>query len=106
VSSVAAADYDTIIDWEIPAPYPTSLRDPTEFGPVNTVQPETTKTETAKIEKLSIKGILYSKDNPSVVIGNQIVHEGEKIRDVTVIKISKDSVEFEKNGRRWIQKVQ
>ena len=33
-SSVATADYSNEIDWEIPAPYPTTLRDPMRLDPV------------------------------------------------------------------------
>ena len=73
------------------------------LGPVATAQ--TGQTETEKKIKIIVKGILYTEDNPSVVIGNQIVHEGETIRGVSVIKISQDSVEFEMNGKRWTQKV-
>jgi len=97
---VVTAGANTKIDWEIPAPYPTTLRDPMRLVPAATAQ-----TETRKTIKLIIKGILYTEDNPSAVIGNQIVHEGETIRGVSVIKISKDSVEFEMNGKRWTQKV-
>jgi len=102
VSSVATADSNNKIDWDIPALYPTTLRDPMQLGQVATAQ---TETETRTFVKLIVKGILYAEDNASAVIGNQIVHEGEKIRGVTVVKISKDSVEFEMNGKRWIQKV-
>jgi hypothetical protein len=102
-SGVATAGANTKIDWEIPAPYPTTLRDPMRLGPVETDQ--TGQTETRKTIKLIVKGILYSEDNPSAVIGNSIVHEGETIRGVSIIKISQDSVEFEMNGKRWTQKV-
>jgi len=107
ISSVATADSNTKIDWEIPAPYPTTLRDPMQLGQVATAQTETeTETETRTFVKLIVKGILYAEDKASAVIGNQIVHEGEKIQGMTVIKIGKDSVEFEMNGKRWTQKVQ
>jgi outer membrane biosynthesis protein TonB len=97
---VVTAGAYTKIDWEIPAPYPTTLRDPMRLVPV-----EIPQTEISKTLKLIVKGILYSEDNPSAVIGNQIVHEGETIRGVSVIKISQDSVEFEMNGKRWTQKI-
>ena len=97
---VVTAGANTKIDWEIPAPYPTTLRDPMRLVPV-----EIPQTEISKTIKLIVKGILYSEDNPSAVIGNQIVHEGDTIRGVSVIKISYDSVEFEMNGKRWTQKV-
>ena len=97
---VVTAGANTKIDWEIPAPYPTTLRDPMRLVPV-----EIPQTEISKTIKLIVKGILYTEDNPSAVIGNSIVHEGETIRGVSVIKISPDSVEFEMNGKRWTQKV-
>jgi hypothetical protein len=107
VSSVVAAGSNTKIDWEIPAPYPTTLRDPIRLGPVENAQTETeTETETRTLVTLIVKGILYSEDKASAVIGNQIMYEGEQIQGVTVVKISKDSVEFEMNGKRWTQKVQ
>jgi len=86
------------IDWQIPELYPTTLRDPMQFGSVTTTQDGT--------GKLIVKGIVYSENNPSAVIGNQIVHEGEKVLGATIVKINKDSVEFEMNGKRWTQKVQ
>jgi len=99
----ATADSNTKIDWEIPAPYPTTLRDPMRLGPVTTTQAET---EVSTIAKLIVKSILYTEDNQSAVIGNQIMHEGEEIRGATIVKINKDRVEFEMNGKRWTQKVQ
>ena len=87
-----------IIDWQIPEAYPTTLRDPMQFGKV----PTDTQTDTDNIE---IKGILYSEENPSAIIGTEIVHEGGTVSGATVIKINKDSVEFERDGKRWTQKV-
>jgi len=105
-SGVATAGANTKIDWEVPAPYPTTLRDPMRLVPVEIPQTgQTGQTETRKTIKLIVKGILYSEGNPSAVIGNSIVHEGETIRGVSIIKISIDSVEFEMNGKRWTQKV-
>ena len=105
-TGLVTAGANTKIDWEIPAPYPATLRDPMRLVPVEIPQTEQTgQTETKKIIKLIVRSILYS-DNPSAVIGNQIVHEGEKIRGVSIIKISKDNVELEMNGKTWTQKVQ
>ncbi len=89
------------VDWQRPAPYPTELRDPTQFGFVKTAQ-----AAQAEISRVTVRGIVYSEDRPSAVIGTQIVHEGEEVMGATVIKINKDSVEFEMNGKRWTQKVQ
>ena len=96
-SKAIAAATDTIV-WQIPPPYPTTLRDPMRLGSVTTI----TQSE---IRKIIVKGIVYSKDNPSAIIGTEIVHEGSKVSGATVVKINKDSVEFEMNGKRWTQKV-
>jgi hypothetical protein len=52
-----------------------------------------------------VGGIVYSS-KPSILIGRKIVHEWDTIQGVTVIKIYKDKVKFQKNGKRWEQKVQ
>jgi len=96
-ANAAAASKDKI-DWQIPEPYPTTLRDPTRFGPVSIAQ--------AGTGRLIVKGIVYSEDNPSAVIGTQIVCEGDKILGATVVKINKDSVEFEMDDKGWTQRVQ
>ena len=86
------------IEWQIPALWPTVLRDPMRFGSAATGQ--------AGASGLIVKGILYSEDNPSAAIGTQIVHEGDKVLGATVVKINEDSVEFEMDGKNWTQKVQ
>jgi len=37
-----------------------------------------------------VTAIIYSEDKPSAVIGNQIVHEGDTLRGINVVKIYKD----------------
>jgi len=53
-----------------------------------------------------ITGIVYAEEKPSAIIDGQIVHEGETIHNVTVAKIHRDKIEFQKNDKRWKQKVQ
>lgn len=53
-----------------------------------------------------VTGILYSADKPSAIVDRKIVHEGDTIHGVTVVKIFRDKVVFEKKGRGWDQKVQ
>ena len=57
-------------------------------------------------DKLVVKGIVYSEDNPTAIIGIQIFHEDDSIDGTQIIKINKDSVEFHKNEEKWIQKVE
>jgi hypothetical protein len=97
-SSNATAAVDKRQQWQIPEPYPESLRDAMQFN----------ATDAASITRglVSVRGIVYSEDNPSAVVSNEIVHEGDEIAGATVVKIYKDRVEFEMNGKTWIQKVE
>jgi len=56
--------------------------------------------------RLKVRGIAYSYDRPSAVIGTTIVHEGDVVLGATIVRISRASVEFEVNGETWAQKVQ
>ena len=94
----AVAIPDKRTDWQIPEPYPENLRDPMQIG--------STAVESVSTAGLIVRGIAYSKDSPFAIIGSQIVKEGDKVLGATVIKINTDSVEFEINGERRIQKVQ
>ena len=51
-----------------------------------------------------ISYIVGTEDNHSALIGTKLVREGDIIDGVTVVKIYKDEVEFEKDGKRWTQK--
>jgi len=53
-----------------------------------------------------VAGITYSEERPLAVIDEKVVHEGDTIHGVRIVKIYRDKVEFEKNGQRWNQKVQ
>ena len=52
-----------------------------------------------------VKGILCVPGSSSAVIDTQIVYEGESIYGVKVVNIERSTVEFEKNGKRWKQRV-
>jgi type II secretory pathway component PulC len=53
-----------------------------------------------------VTAILYSNDTPTVLIEDQMLHEGDTIHDVKVMNIMEDKVQFDKQGERWEQKVQ
>jgi len=101
-SVVKTADSGSRISWQAPPPYPENMRDPMQL--VQAAAPA--ETVVAEENKLAVKGIVYSTDNPSAVIGTQIVHQGDEVSGVTILKISEDSVEFEADGKKWTQKVQ
>jgi len=49
---------------------------------------------------MQVTAILYS-DSSSCIIDGEIVKEGQTVRGATVVKIHRDKIEFEKDGRRW-----
>ncbi len=102
-TGVASAGLNDQIDWKIPEPYPTTLRDPMQLGPVVT---GTNQAESRELVKIIVKSILYSEDNSSAIISNRILHEGDQIQGASIAKINKDSVEFEMNGKKWSQGIQ
>jgi len=52
-----------------------------------------------------VTGILYTIENSSAVVDGQVVHEGDTIYGVKVVKIERSTVEFKKHGDRWRQRV-
>jgi hypothetical protein len=94
-----SVDSDYKINWQIPKPYPATLRDPMKFN---------VKTDDIQVEagELIVKGIVYAEDQRSAIIGTEIVHEGDIVSGAVVVKINLDSVELERNAKRWVQKVQ
>ena len=94
------------IDWTIPEPLPTDMRDPIKFG--TSSSKDTVKQTSAGNEStgmMDVKSILYSEDKPSVVIGNRLVYINQKVNGATVVEIHKDYIVFERDGKQWSQKV-
>jgi CheY-like chemotaxis protein len=64
-----------------------------------------TTREVIKPQAGTIVGILSGKGKPCALISVELVHEGDVRNGVKVVRIDKDEIEFEKDGRRWTQKV-
>jgi len=56
-------------------------------------------------QKGLVGSIVYNESRPSSLINDQIIHEGDIIDGVTIIRIHEDKVEFEKNGKHWTQEL-
>ncbi len=88
----------TEIEWERPSPYPANLRDPmkkfSSSGALATVAGD-----------IVVRGIVWSEDSPAAVIGTQIIYQGQTVQGTKILQITEDSVEFEKDGKKWVQKV-
>ena len=53
-----------------------------------------------------VTAILYCDDEPTVLIEDQVLHEGDAIHDVKIVNITAEMVQFDKQGEKWEQKVQ
>jgi len=92
-SSAAVSDE---VKWQAPEPYPTDLRDPMKIY-------RTTEVHDTDQDNLFINGIVHSYDKPSVIIGDKIVHVGDRIGNTVITKITLNGVEFESDGKKWTQ---
>ena len=103
----AALNANIEIDWRIPPVYDPDLRDPMQLTPPR----EKVRNEPIQIEEVTprveflVTGILYSQEEPTAIVNTRVVREGQQLSGATVVKIKRDSVEFEMNGRRWRQTV-
>lgn len=55
--------------------------------------------------KVVVTAIVYGEENASAIVSDKIVHEGDIIDDCKVVKIYRDKVEFEKDGKRFTKHV-
>lgn len=95
------------IDWQIPDPLPATLRDPIKLpdrSPANNTEPNGTPAG-PKTGLINVRDIIYSKDKPSAFMNGRIVYVGDKIGDTTIVQINRDNVEFEKDGKTWVQNI-
>lgn len=106
--AAARTDSGGEIDWKLPAPYAAALRDPMQVDLLAAARAKAQSPAAVEpeAEELIVKSILHSQSKPSAVIGAQIVHEGDTIFGATIVIIHKDGVEFEKDGKRWTQKIE
>jgi hypothetical protein len=94
----------TAQEWQRPEPLPQSLRNAT--SPVVMHSGTTQTGATTENDALTVKGIVFSKNKPSAIINNEILSEGQTFNGITITKITKETVEFETNEKRWTQTVQ
>ncbi|MCI0498842.1 MAG: general secretion pathway protein GspB [Planctomycetales bacterium] len=105
----SAAEKKTVEEWKAPQPLPADLRNaaaPAVSQTDHTQPQEQTPTEAAKAGNPVVRGILFSRQKPSAIINNQVLTEGQTLDGVTIVRITRETVEFEANGKRWTQSVQ
>lgn len=99
VAAGVSAMANVKIDWPEPAVYPTTLRDPMMSGSQGEIRVQAP-------DVLVVTGITYSEDVKLAVVGTEMLREGDTVQGATIITINPNSVEFEKDGKRWTQTVQ
>ena len=92
-------------NWKNPNPLPQDFRNAT-----TPIAKSATKRQTGDSAEnsggLIVRGIVFSKNKPSAIINDQILAEGQSFNGIKLVKITKETVEFEANGERWTQTVQ
>jgi hypothetical protein len=122
-----ASDNSTVkIDWQIPDVYSARLVDPMvpdrpkNIGGIKVTEEhiaeegttgestieestieESTIEESTIYDSIVIDSILHSALESSIVIGNDILYEGDTISGVTILKINKNNVLFEREGKQF-----
>jgi len=56
-------------------------------------------------QKGVVNGILVNEERSAAVIDHKLVHEGDVISGIKIVRISQKKIDFEKNGERWTQAV-
>ena len=55
--------------------------------------------------KLEVTAIVHGEENPSAIVSESVVSEGDVINGYKVVKIHADKVDFEKNGKTYTRKL-
>lgn len=96
---------DIEIDWQTPPLCRLGGRDPMQLASPSQVSTDLTASQTSTSTGLILRGILYTQDRPVVMINSSLVYEGQQVGPVKVMRIAQDRVDFEMDGRRWVQMV-
>ncbi|MFH1719728.1 MAG: hypothetical protein ABIF19_20440 [Planctomycetota bacterium] len=86
------------IGWRDPPAYPSYLRDPMDLESKGRI--------VVKTQEIVVRGIVYSDDKPAAIIDERLFAVGETVRGATILKIERNSVTFDKDGKTWTQEVQ
>ena len=117
------------IEWVIPPLYPEEIRDPMDVKTANEfvvsqdqnqdqdqTQPEVEvevdgeenvlAVEDFVVGKdIEIRSIYYSEKGGAIVVGEEILYQGEVVAGATILKINADTVDFERQGHKFSKSV-
>ena len=107
------------IDWQVPGIYEARWPDPTRLSyvgrrpVVTTPQPSAPAQDpnvTAPVVKplpppprLDIRGVVFSEQEPLAIVGTEVLHEGDLVGPVKIVKIHLDGVDLLSGDRTWKQ---
>jgi hypothetical protein len=100
VTSIAKNVGIVKIDWPEPPVYPDGIRDPMSLQ--KTVSTSQTNDN---IQKFVVKGISYVDGRYLVLVDTDLLTVGDEVYGAKITKITDNSVEFERDGNVWTQKV-
>ncbi|MBN1816223.1 MAG: hypothetical protein JW828_02610, partial [Sedimentisphaerales bacterium] len=98
-----AATTSAEIAWTRPDAIPPDMRDPMKFNIVQNADGQTEPNIDTGL--FDVMGIVQGQKGNTAIVSNKIVAEGDTILGARVQKINSDSVEFEMEGRKWIQPI-
>ena len=52
-----------------------------------------------------VTGIIYNAENPSAIVCGEVVHEGDVVHGYKVLKIHREKVELNKDGKVVVKEV-
>jgi len=93
------------VEWQVPELLPARVMDFLKDPEEEAEQKKQNKGPAKRKKEIDLRAILFSDQKPSAVVDGQILHIGDKVSDAIITNITKDSVEFENQGRTWSQKL-
>ncbi len=97
-NTVAASGPNIEIVWPDPPPYQPFYRDPMDPQSNGIAVPQST-------QDIVVNGLVYSDDKPQIIIDGKNYGVGDKIKGATILKITRNNVTFERDGKIWTQGV-
>lgn len=96
------ADSRELDEWLTVKEIPSDMRDPMSEMGAGSRQ----SGAGGDIGRMALRGIVYSEESPSIVVGTQIYKVGDSIGEVKVVSIDKNKAVFKKDEQVWEQRPQ
>ena len=99
------------IDWEAPDAYEPRWPDPTRLVYSSKRKAVVTQDPNAVLSNpivappplLDIRGVVFSEEEPLVIVGTEVLHEGQSAGPIQIVKIRLDGVDLKSGDKTWTQ---